>query len=518
MKIGNQFYPEDYGAKGDGVNDDSQAIAKAISAAAETNGTVTFSSDTVYYVKQGTPGLICEAGFTLDNVRGLTLEGKNTTIRLGSVIPYFNIVGSADVTLRGFRFEMTPHVAVRGRLVSVNQEQVCAVVTTDEPIPFEGSVYRYYDYTDSAQKPYSFAMPDDQFRNHLFLRQIDRSGPGNTYTVWFSLDRPTRDALKIVEKKRCDIILPTPGVGHRGVAFHIINGCHDIRIEDCDIREGSQFVGAIKGNNGEITFDKVKMCSEDEGDQPLVGWRDGYHCKDNSGAIHWKDCVIGRLYDDAVNISATYLTVSSQPSEYELCLVCMEYNGAYYHVSVGDVLSVYNTFIGKTISDHNKVVEVICQEGNNLCVRVERPVPPVDAVHGRVIFNNRAAPGSTMDGCTVRGTVRMRGPITVRDTRFQLLMMWFENEGYIEGPVPQDVLIENCEFSGTYPVSERYLERYLSFQTLQEWPGCPEYKCRNIRLKNCKMDSQYTYVECGNDVRFENCRELGTGKEIPSHF
>ena len=513
----NIFTPEAFGAAADGIHNDNAAIAAAIKAAAECSGTVKFGKNKVYYVKDGVPTPGGNAVMYLNNADGVSIIGENSVIRTGEVMAYFNFFASRNIVLKGFIFETQPHCAFRGRLVSVNNEKVSAIIKTDTEPEFANDFYKYYDYEKVNAHPYSFAIPDSQWREHLFLRRIDRISP-KTCEVWFATDFATRNALRYVGENRCDIIMPTPRMSHAGCAV-LIHGCANVHIEDCNIKEAPQFVCAVKGNQGDIYFDNVKMCCESDQEIPTVGWRDGYHCKDNRGAIHWKNCDIGRLYDDAFNISCTCLYVDAQPDENTLSLKNFENNGVYYSVRKGDALSVYDTFEGKIISEFNRVKRVIKQCGAELLIELENPISEVDFKHTRVMFDSLSAPGSTVENCRVYGTVRMRGPITVRDTDFNLLMMWFENEDHIEGPVPRDMLFENCRFKGSYPVTDRYLENYLSFRTVKAWPGVPEYKLKNIKLSNCRLDSRFTYVEEDNDVMFENCCKLeGKHRKIPERL
>ena len=505
------FTPEDFGAVADGITDDGLAINAAINEAAKCSGIVKFAENAVYFVKNGTyskgdiitsdPGEM--TAFRLQNADGVVLKGSNTTIIVGGVILYFSISGCKDITLDGFVFETYPHSAFRGRLVSVCHETVSAVIKTDYEIPFEGNEHYYCDY-EKGQNPYCFAMPDDQWRNHLYLKKIERNQKENEYTVWFDTSHFTRSGLRRVSHSNCDIIMPTPNLAHFGRSF-LIHSSSNVQIKNCNIKEGPMFLGAIKGNKGEIFFNNVKMCVEKDQTIPWVGWRDGYHCKDNRGAIHWKNCEIGRLYDDAFNISCICLLIDGQPESNVLSLKNLEDEGRYYEVVVGDVLSVYNTFEGYAYCELNPITEVISQEGAELIVRLKNPISTVDREHTRVMFDSLSSPGSTIEDCYVEGTVRIRGPITVKNTRFEkLLMMWTENETHIEGPVPHDMLFENCSFKGVYPVEGRYLDNFFSFRTVMAWPGIAQYKLKNIRLVNCEYDPKYLYIEEGNDVKILN--------------
>ena len=496
----NIFTPEAFGAMADGNTDDSIAVNTAILKAIECGGTVQFAKNKEYFIERPRSDCPVKAALTISNAKGVTLKGDNTVIKLGKSFEYFSVYGCRNVTIDGFIFEMCPHSAFRGRLVSVCQETVSAVIRTDYDIPFDGNEYYYWNYA-SGEDRYCFAMPDDQWRNHLYLKKIVRNAKENEYTVWFDTSHFTRSALRRVCYANCDIIMPTPNIGHKGVGFFI--GFSDsVIIRNCNIKEAPHFVGAIKGNKGEIFFNNVKMCVEKDQTIPWVGWRDGYHCKDNRGAIHWKNCEIGRLYDDAFNISVTCLVIDGQPQADVLSLKSLENAGCYYGIKAGDELSVYDTFCGTAYCEAAKVVEVIKQEGPELLVRIDAELPEVDRKHTRVMFDSLSSPGSTIEDCYVEGTVRMRGPITVKNTRFEkLLMMWTENETHIEGPVPHDMLFENCSFKGVYPVEGRYLDNYFSFRTVMAWPGIAQYKLKNIRLVNCDYDPKYLYIEEGNDVK-----------------
>lgn len=495
------FTPEYFGAVADGVTDDGTAINAAIEEAIKCCGTVQFSKDKVYFVKDPiSDSRSIRGAFDIRNAKGITIKGENTTIRIGKILEYFYILSCSDITIDGFNFEMYPHAAFRGRLVSVCHEKVAAVIKTDYEILTDDDSYNYCDFENGASR-YAFAIPDDSFRKHMFLRRIEKKGNKNEYTVWFDTSYDTRSALRRVEQMHCDIIMPTPKVGHQGEGF-LINASSNVRIENCNIKECSQFVGNIRGNTGEIYFENVKMCAEEDQIIPMVAWRDGYHCKDNRCAIHWKNCEIGRLYDDAFNISCTGLLVVGQPEPDVLSIKNFECNGCYYPVKAGDVLSVNDVCRGIPYAERIKVKEVIKQHGAELLVRLESAIPELDLKHTRATFDDFCAPYSTIENCRVMGTVRIRCPATIKNTRFEkLLNLWVENQSY-EGPIPHDILFQDCSFSSVYPVAERYLNNPVSFRTTMLWPGVAQYKLKNIRLVNCEYDPDYIYVEEGNDVKF----------------
>jgi polygalacturonase len=70
------FCPEEYGAVGDGVHDDSAAIQAALEAATLAGGTLTFKEGTTYYVRQ-------PLRLAVDGVATLQAQAAGTATLLG---------------------------------------------------------------------------------------------------------------------------------------------------------------------------------------------------------------------------------------------------------------------------------------------------------------------------------------------------------------------------------------------------------------------------------------------------
>lgn len=112
---------------------------------------------------------------------------------------------------------------------------------------------------------------------------------------------------------------------------------------------------------------------------------------------------------------------------------------------VADVpLDAYDIKTGAYIG-RGRVKAVLAQSPKQIVL--EEPLPGLDKSDGvRVAFVSLATPGSQIIDCCVKGTVRFRGPITVKNTTFDILEMWEMVEGDTEGPIPRDVVFENCTF------------------------------------------------------------------------
>jgi len=492
---------EDFGAIGDGSTDNSTAFVKAMEYAKSFGKPlkILFEKDAVYYVAEGNGALpgVNAAAVTLTQVQDVVFQGENTTLCVSPNNGFFNIISSNNVTIKGFNFENSIHVACIGKLVSVDHTKVSLTVRTEKPLPIDGETYDAY----KIGIPDYFAMPDNNFRSHLYIKQFVKTGEENTYKLYASQDLLNRYILRLIDQRQFDIVLPMPGVSHNVVGFHILN-CENIHIEDCEFMECGKFVGAIKGNVGSIYFQNVNMRKHPDTHSPICAWRDGYHCKDNRGPIYWKNCIVQDLYDDTFNIASTYLNIRKQMSNTEIEIYCAEGDGTYYDLREGDVFSIYDVYDGKMICKSNVVKKVIKQQGAVIKIETQRPLPTFTLANCKLIFETMCAPGSVIEDCYIAGTVRFRGPITVKNTSFKLLLMWLENECDVEGPIPENIVFENCGFEGEYPVQERFLEQYVSVKTCMKNPGIPEYKCENIQFINCRLEQNDFYIEEGNNVKF----------------
>ena len=92
------LFVKDYGAIGDGIKNDRDAISKAINALKEApeGSYLIFEKDKTYYCGSE------DAGIWMVGIKDRTIKGENTTITVDAPSKFFEVVHCENFTLQGF--------------------------------------------------------------------------------------------------------------------------------------------------------------------------------------------------------------------------------------------------------------------------------------------------------------------------------------------------------------------------------------------------------------------------------
>lgn len=110
---------------------------------------------------------------------------------------------------------------------------------------------------------------------------------------------------------------------------------------------------AVFNSEGTIRFTNVNLTRAPNSlDKNLnfVGWRDGFHCKENRAKIIWDGCKMEGLYDDVFNISASTMYVKEAKGQDEINMFWPETKGTYSPLKKGDKLTIIDTSTGQLIA------------------------------------------------------------------------------------------------------------------------------------------------------------------------
>lgn len=430
--------PEDFGAVGDGIADDGPAIEAMFAyAAAHADGNVLirFGKGRTYAARSYTDSQYL---IRLTDVSHVWVDGQGALIRLTYPVLPMWIQSVKDVHVSGLYFEYDPCPFVEGRITDVNTRKQFVTFTTTADL---GLAVKETWETDD---PVFFALPDLEYtRGFINIYKYERVDE-TTYRA-FSKDLSVASCSE-------NWVFPVPGAAHLGstaeaASYHIYYS-EDVTLSNIRIYSNIYFTFSVAGNTGKIRFVNVDLKPrEDAPVQLIAAWRDGFHCKENRAPIIWERCYVGNLGDDAFNICSTLQRVKRTRSSADGTVYTLEGIGQFAQSVIlpGDEFDAYNVLTGAYIG-RGCVKTVLSQEPKQIVL--ENDLPGLDTTDGvRLAFVSLAAPGSEIIGCTVKGTVRFKGPITVRDTTFDILEMWEMVEGDTEGPIPRGVVFENCSFT-----------------------------------------------------------------------
>ncbi|MBQ4065298.1 MAG: hypothetical protein IJD10_04300, partial [Clostridia bacterium] len=441
------LYASAYGVVGDGVTDDGPAISRAVNAAKTAQARLIFDANKTYYIGSSTnaDGAFVSP-FIFTDATMVTVEGNGSTFLCAPSITYFVISNSSDIVIKNCNFDQAIPVYLVGTVTAVNGKTV--TFTTDLE-PYMDS----YDYSNitafSIEKKISGGL---QQRSHKFITSMVKTA-SKTVEVTYTTSSPSYAVGDVA-------YLPNPGVGHVGSeAIYIGHNTGTITVENMEVRAAKIFVFSVKGNDGDVYFNNVDLVTGADNNRALklVAWRDGYHCKDNRGKLHWTDCEAGILFDDVFNVSNTLGCFESVSSATQFACQNYEYkvNGrdVAFDCIAGDILDFYDQDTGKY---HGyATVQSVTVSGNTSIVTLSTTDCTVDLTQVsletcRIANRNTCGAGSTITDSSFEGTYRFRAPMTIRNTEFRILTMWIMTEGGVEGLIPRDIHFYNCTFRYGY--------------------------------------------------------------------
>ncbi|MBE6570513.1 MAG: hypothetical protein E7658_09915 [Ruminococcaceae bacterium] len=483
------YYARDFGAVGDGITDDGPALSHAFREAAQNEGKLILDAGKTYNIQSAENShAYFTSPFCAGSCRNFAVDGQGAVLSVRPGLSYLVLTDCSDFTVENLSFDLSDTVYYVGTVTEVNGCEV--TFETDTPVRDEGCDFNGIGFTIRYNEGI-------QLRPHRFFREMIRLDDHHVRIGY----RETSDYLP------GDMVyLPAMHIGHMyGEPVYLAGNSGRVVLRNINLWQAPSFGCAIKGNSADITFDRFCFVPSPRYDHrvKMVGWRDGFHCKDNRGAIHWENCTVGVIFDDVFNISATLGEVTEVISPRKIAAVNQEFYRhqnriVNYYGRTGDTIEIYHTE-KDTYSGIAEITAMETDETGRSILTLDRDLPSVEA--GCVIGNRSScAPGSTVRNCSLTGTMRFRGSCTIEDTEFDLLRIWIMVEGDVEGPVPGDIRFRRCVFnSGSIEVwaynrpKNRILSRLGS-------------EIRGIVFEDCVMDTQF---DMAVNVRLIDSRASG---------
>ncbi len=471
----NIFYAADFGAVGDGITDDGPAISDAVNAANGSNGKLVFEANKTYYVGTATntsdpfvsPFV---SPFVLGHSEGVMVDGQGSTFLFAPDLTYMVLTNCRNITLKNCNFDYAVPVYLVGTVTKVEGKTITYAVDVE---PYLDS-YDYSGITAFSVK----ARSGVQNYAHGFIKTMTKTGSKEITVVHSSGVGNYRVGNTVY--------LPNPGVGHVGNEAIFFGGnTGTLTLENVQICAARNFSFSIKGNDAEMFFQNVDLTPAPDNDRAIkmVGWRDGFHCKDNRGAIHWSNCENGVLFDDVFNIRNTLGAIQSVVDKETFRAYDFGHNGSAFDCTTGDVLDFYDQYHDvyygyATVLSANRFgsTTVVTLDAEGCTVDLTK----VDLANCRIANRATCAPGSTIETCTFSGSFRFSRDLTVEDTELNLLSLWILVEGGFEGPIPGNLTFRGCTFCYGYI----QIDGYNRWDTGQYLPNIGA-QIKNIRAYDC---------------------------------
>jgi len=480
------FTIEQFGAKGDGIFDNTQAFDDAFRIIKECNCEVELylQPHATYYFA----GISRDADFSalrFGFINNLKIIGDETIILCDDARPYMNVERCENLEVRGLIFDQKKRSHFVGEFVSVDTKKLTAVFKVDRNVEMpdhyvwgngEGVVFALHNTGEKLSRIYYFLEAYDWFDKANGLLQV-------TFSKNDVLG--THGNVKNRLFKGQSLILPTPEIGHAGQRMFTIHGNHNLSFIDCKIWNYPYFAVALWYNSGTVLFKNFKVEPPVEEPVDFVGWRDTFHCKTNTAKIIWDGCTVKGCNDDIINLSVNMLYVEKIISPTDVICCWRETHGQYcpdYFDMTGCPVEIYNIETGEMVLK-TKIKEVVDYETNHYILE-----DPIDVTqygeHVRFSVENHIALGSEIVNCDFKGTLRIKSSHTVKHSKLWLLRMWLEWESTVEGPIPKNVLFEDVDFYVDSPEEKVYL--ITAKNPVYKMKDDKAYALENIVFKNCR--------------------------------
>lgn len=490
-----KIYVKDFGAKGDGIKNDSSAIKKALTVLRRSpmGTTLVFEENKTYYISSG------QYAIDLKDLEMVNIQGNNCTILVKPIMSFCRINNCKNVEINGIKFDYKTKPYAVAEVTNVFEDGMIRI-KTDRSLNIRGTykqpVPEYFGLVDRPDSRYHIGISTYKvFNRDHFLYDVKCN---NMFA-----DRDKRIAMLKDEKYK--FIVPMPHVGH--VIEHAIDieNNKNILIKDCTIVCAAKYMFFVRANDGFIYFKNIKV-DDDKTDESIsiVGWRDGFYCKDNRAKIVWDGCKVHSLCDDILHITSTSLKV--QQIQEKVISLCWDGESSLGKaVRIGDEITFFNIDTGDFLGD--SIIQDIDMLENHINVRLADRIEKILTNDGcRAVITSLTSPGAVVKNCDFHGTFRLESSLYAVKSNLHLTRMWTDIKTGRDDLLGKNILFSNCVIT-----FDKNNDKYVHIDTNNlNWKNSKSPYCMgDVVFYNCKMKKsavQMGEVEKKNSVvRFIEC-------------
>lgn len=454
------FNVKDFGARGDGLTDDTEAINATI-VAAQRQG-----SDTIVSLPSGRykTAVGAEKSIRITGAHGLILQGEgDTTIVSGDLDePVFRLLDCTSVTVRKISIDHDPLAYTQGTITGVDIPNMTCEVLMDPgyPEPNEPAF--------KGLKVHPFVFPE---RNYY---QLDRYSPDPVQMVKTG-ERTWRWTLRgppnIQNWPGKRFFIMTEARSH---AFHLRN-LRDTTLEDINYWGGGANAGFyVNGLEGTTIFRRF-LIGVPPGSARLYSCAGGGQISGLRGQLLLDQCDFSKIDDDGLDVLSNYTRIVEQRDN--RTMVVQAKNSDY---RAGDAVELWDWMNKKKRSDAIITTAMPGPEGT-FVIELDRDVTTKRVGVGGGMKFSREAMTDGIDRLINVATVGQK--TTIRDCRFQVFRAKCLNLK------AANCTIERCVFTNSFQPA---------ISAAPKWYFEEGSTVRNFTVRNCTfVDNNHANIHIG---------------------
>ena len=460
LAIFTPLYVDDFGAVGDGVTDDINAVVNVLAALKNSpvGGTVEFSAGKIYKF-----GKRSNSNFQIDlqGMTNVTIEGNGAVLLSTPYRAVMRMQHCSRAVIRNFTIDQEPLGYTQGVITNVSPSGGffdMKIMDGYDPLP-NVVAWGWGSVIDPDLRRIRWDM-----RDHF--RPTSYTDLGSGLYRGYVQSGYTNDLNNV---RSGDIYFQPFNYNGSASNIHITNS-KDCLLENMTLYSGrSSMSSRVDLNTGRITIRGFKVLVLPGFDRFVSNWRDGVHCKDNRIGPIIEDCYFEAIFDDSINLSQNTVMASEIISDTTFRMTKAEgplqWTEDSSSMHVGDRIMVFYPPTGAYIGPiHVASVDPVNRE----LITFEAPV--LNVVTGMVAAGNTSATHFyNLDMCNAGYVIRnnifkpqrhhamiVRGPEgLIEGNRIEGVGGYgilIENEygaDFFAGPFPQDIVVSNNIITST---------------------------------------------------------------------
>jgi hypothetical protein len=471
----------DFGIQPDTGEDATEALRKAIEAAARIAGPAVLTCDqgrydlypehavrSTYYIsntasEDENPDATKTIGILLKDMKNVTFDGNGSLFVFHGKQTMLVIDGCEDVVIRNLRLDYERPTVTEMTVERIGANYLDTVVHEDSRYEVENGRLTWtgegWSFRDGPMQEYD-PLTNTTWRIDnvvLAATRVEEKGPGRLRLFYDDGQLPRTAAGRVFQSR--------DGIRDQVGAFV----ANSRKVEWSDV--GVHFthgLGLVCQFSEDVSFERVELAPRADSGRTVAAFADCIHVSGCRGLIRVADSRFEGAHDDVINVHGTYLRVAGQPSRDEVLLAFMHpqtYGFPAYHA--GDIVEFVRP---DSLASYAEAVVIEAELAAPRMMRIKLDGPVPDQLRdGDVVENVTWTPeveivGNVMARIPTRGillTSRRRS--LIEGNRFERMAMsailvacdagsWYESGTVADLTVRGNTFIE-CGHPGAAVIS-----------------------------------------------------------------